>query len=41
MSAVGGQHRIEPILKAALTGLGLVFLPEDQVQEHLAAGRLI
>jgi DNA-binding transcriptional LysR family regulator len=28
-------------LHAALAGLGLAFLPEDQVQTHLAAGRLI
>ncbi|WP_159996860.1 LysR family transcriptional regulator [Roseomonas sp. 18066] len=34
-------NRIEPMLKAALAGLGLVFLPEDQVREHLAAGRLV
>ncbi len=28
-------------LKAALSGLGLAYLPEDQVQAHLADGRLI
>jgi DNA-binding transcriptional LysR family regulator len=28
-------------LKAALAGLGLAYLPEDQVQAHLADGRLI
>jgi DNA-binding transcriptional LysR family regulator len=28
-------------LNAALAGLGLAYLPEDQVQAHLAAGRLI
>jgi DNA-binding transcriptional LysR family regulator len=28
-------------LNAALAGLGLAFLPEDQVQTHLAAGRLV
>jgi len=28
-------------LNAALAGLGLAYLPEDQVQTHLAAGRLI
>jgi DNA-binding transcriptional LysR family regulator len=28
-------------LKAALTGFGLAYLPEDQVQTHLADGRLI
>lgn len=34
-------NRIEPMLKAALAGFGLAYLPEDHVQEHLAAGRLI
>jgi DNA-binding transcriptional LysR family regulator len=28
-------------LKAALAGLGLAYLPEDQVQPHLADGRLV
>ena len=28
-------------MNAALAGLGLAYLPEDQVQEHLAKGRLI
>jgi DNA-binding transcriptional LysR family regulator len=28
-------------LNAALAGLGLAYLPEDQVQTHLADGRLI
>jgi DNA-binding transcriptional LysR family regulator len=27
--------------KAALAGLGLAYLPEDQVQPHLADGRLV
>jgi DNA-binding transcriptional LysR family regulator len=27
--------------KAALAGLGLAYLPEDQVQAHIAAGRLV
>ena len=30
-----------PILNAALAGFGLAYLPEDQVQTHLATGRLI
>jgi DNA-binding transcriptional LysR family regulator len=34
-------NRIEPMLKAALAGFGLAFLPDDQVQEHCAAGRLV
>lgn len=34
-------NRVEPMLKAALAGFGLAFLPDDQVQEHLAAGRLV
>jgi DNA-binding transcriptional LysR family regulator len=29
------------ILHAALAGLGLAYLPEDQVQAHLAGGRLV
>ncbi|MNQ50937.1 HTH-type transcriptional regulator DmlR [compost metagenome] len=29
------------ILRAALAGFGLAFVPEDMVQEHLAAGRLV
>lgn len=28
-------------MKAALAGLGLAYLPEDQVQEHVAKGHLI
>ncbi len=28
-------------LNATLAGLGLAYLPEDQVQTHLAEGRLI
>lgn len=28
-------------LRAALAGLGLAYLPEDQVMEHLADGRLV
>jgi DNA-binding transcriptional LysR family regulator len=28
-------------LNAALSGLGLAYLPEDQVRTHLADGRLI
>jgi DNA-binding transcriptional LysR family regulator len=31
----------EPILRAALAGYGLAFIPEDMVLEHLAAGRLV
>jgi DNA-binding transcriptional LysR family regulator len=31
----------DPILRAALAGCGLAFVPEDMVTEHLAAGRLI
>lgn len=34
-------NRLEPMLKAALSGFGLAFLPEDQVQDHLATGRLV
>ncbi|EER61018.1 transcriptional regulator, LysR family [Acidovorax delafieldii 2AN] len=30
-----------PVLRAALDGCGLAFLPEDMVLEHIAAGRLI
>ena len=30
-----------PILKAALAGAGLAYLPEDLAQEHIAAGRLV
>lgn len=30
-----------PMLDAALAGFGLAYLPEDSVQAHLAAGRLI
>ena len=29
------------ILNATLAGLGLAYLPEDQVRTHLASGRLI
>jgi DNA-binding transcriptional LysR family regulator len=29
------------ILRAALAGLGLAFVPEDMAQEHVAAGRLV
>ena len=32
-----GSH----ILRAALTGAGLAFLPEDMVSEHIAQGRLV
>jgi DNA-binding transcriptional LysR family regulator len=28
-------------LKAALAGLGLAYLPEDQVERHVADGRLV
>jgi DNA-binding transcriptional LysR family regulator len=28
-------------LKSALAGLGLVYLPEDQVRTHVADGRLV
>ena len=28
-------------LHAALAGFGLAYLPEDEVQSHLAAGRLV
>jgi DNA-binding transcriptional LysR family regulator len=30
-----------PLLKAALVGLGLAYVFEDQVQAHLAEGRLL
>jgi DNA-binding transcriptional LysR family regulator len=30
-----------PTLDAALAGFGLAYLPEDQVQAHIADGRLI
>lgn len=30
-----------PILKATLAGFGLAYIPEDIVQEHVAAGRLV
>lgn len=29
------------ILKTALAGLGLAYLPENLVQDHVAAGRLV
>jgi DNA-binding transcriptional LysR family regulator len=29
------------MLDAALAGLGLAYLPENEVQEHLSTGRLI
>jgi DNA-binding transcriptional LysR family regulator len=29
------------MLNAALAGLGLAYLPEDMVQAHIAAGRLV
>lgn len=41
---VSGQwiyNSISPIVRAALVGQGLGFLPEDAVAEHIAAGRLI
>jgi DNA-binding transcriptional LysR family regulator len=31
----------EPMLDAALAGFGLAYVPEDSVQAHLAAGRLV
>ncbi len=34
-------NNIAPRLNAALAGFGLAYLPEDQVQTHLADGRLI
>jgi DNA-binding transcriptional LysR family regulator len=30
-----------PMLRAALAGFGLALVPEDVVQDHLAAGRLV
>ena len=41
---VDGQlvfNNIDLRMKAALAGLGLAYLPEDQVEAHLAGGRLI
>ena len=34
-------NRIALILDAALAGFGLAYLPEDQVQTHIADGRLV
>ena len=34
-------NAISLILNAALAGLGLAYLPEDVVQDHVAAGRLV
>lgn len=34
-------NSITPILKAALAGFGLAYLPEDVVRPHVAGGRLI
>ncbi len=34
-------NSVSPILRAALAGQGLAYLPEDLATEHLAAGRLI
>jgi DNA-binding transcriptional LysR family regulator len=34
-------NSVAPILKAALAGFGLAYLPEEQVHAHLAAGRLV
>ncbi|MDQ4166392.1 LysR substrate-binding domain-containing protein, partial [Pseudomonas aeruginosa] len=34
-------NSISPIVRAALEGQGLAFLPEDAVAEHLAEGRLV
>lgn len=34
-------NSVAPILKAALAGFGLAYLPEEQAQAHLAAGRLV
>ena len=31
---------VYPMLQAALSGLGLAFLPEDMTQPHVDAGRL-
>lgn len=33
-------NRSTPMLRAALTGAGLAYLPEDLALDHLAAGRL-
>lgn len=41
---VAGQwiyNSVSPILRAALAGQGLAYLPDDLVTEHLAEGRLI
>ena len=34
-------NAISLILNAALAGLGLAYLPDDVVQQHVAAGRLV
>jgi DNA-binding transcriptional LysR family regulator len=34
-------NNISPRMNAVLAGIGLAYLPEDQVQTHLAAGRQI
>ena len=34
-------NNLDMRLNAALAGLGLAYLPEDQVQAHIADGRLI
>ena len=34
-------NAIPLILNAALAGLGLAYLPEDVVQQHVGAGRLV
>jgi DNA-binding transcriptional LysR family regulator len=34
-------NAIPLILKLALAGLGLAYLPEDVVQDHVVAGRLV
>ena len=34
-------NAISLILNTALAGLGLAYLPEDVVQDHVAAGRLV
>ena len=34
-------NSVAPILKAALAGFGLAYLPEEQVHAHPAAGRLV
>lgn len=44
VARVGGQwtfNSSEPILRAALAGHGLAFLPEDMALEHIAAQRLV